>query len=157
MSKTNLVLIMMQHYFGNSSTKQHYAYLSIAHREANDKIFTILWLNAFLLLSRNHSCHPVTIITSSIIIRLSYFPPKGFAWVTNLPNLCRMRSEICSHKSNREWRNLLPLPLEHWFSWSDADCTSVLTGLWEICIFFKSLYVFFCTIILNHSGRQVFI
>lgn len=117
------------HWFVTSSPKQRCVYLYVHKVKIftifKVKIFTILWWNAFLLVRRDCSCYPVT-ITSSIVILLFCFPQMGFSWVINLPNLCRMHLEICSHKSNRGWKNLLPVPLECRYSQSHSDCTSVL-------------------------------
>lgn len=113
-----------------------------SHKGVIDQMCTIIWLNAFILLSRVCSCYPGTIPSSTIILHSSYFPPKYFAWVTNLWNLCGVHFEICSHKSNGGCRNLLLVPLEHWYSHSDADCTSVLSDLWEISILSK-IYLLF--------------
>lgn len=153
MSKTNLVLIIM-HIDLSLALQSSGTSISMYTETAKVKIFTILWWNAFLLISRDCSCYPVT-ITSSIVILLFCFPQMGFSWVINLPNLCRMHLEICSHKSNRGWKNLLPVPLECRYSQSDSDCTSVLSGHWEICVFLKILYYFLFITVLYHFSRQV--
>lgn len=114
-----------------------------SHKEIIDQICTIIWLNALILLSRDCSCYLSTIPFSTIILHSSDFPQKYFAWVTNLWNLCGVHFEICSHKRNRGSRNLLPVPLEHWYSQSDADCTSVLSDLWEISVFSKIFNLLF--------------